>query len=102
MKNDMPVCKTMCETCPFKKGSPYANLAPSLTESAMTVARICHSTGSNAINARTGKPEHVCRGARQVQLQMMHRLEVIAEPTDEAWNAERVRIGMKPQEIKNP
>ncbi len=99
---NMPVCKTMCKTCPFRAGSPYAHLEPTLREAAMTEGRICHSTGSNAINKKTGKPSHLCRGARQIQLQLMHRLKVIAAPTDAAWNAKRVQMGMKPQEIRNP
>lgn len=101
---DLPCRKTMCETCPFRPGSPYANLAEGLAESAMTEAsRICHSTGSNnGINRRTGKPPHLCRGAHEIQLKAFHVLKVIDEPTDEAWNRARVRIGKKPTEIKNP
>jgi hypothetical protein len=77
---------------------------PSLTESALTEAtRICHSTGKdNAFHKRTGLPEHVCRGARDVQLQHFFVLGVIERPTDEAWNDSRVKLGMKPQEVKDP
>ncbi len=77
----------MCATCPFKPGSPHAELAPMLTESALTNAsRICHSTGSrNAINHRTGRPPMLCRGARDVQLAYFEATGFIAEATDEAW-----------------
>jgi hypothetical protein len=67
------------------------------------MTRICHSTGNdNGINKRTGLPEHVCRGARDLQLEFFASLGVIAEPTDEAWNDTRVDMGMKPQIISDP
>ena len=67
---NLPLRKTKCATCPFRPSSPYAYLADSLAESAVTErSRICHSTGSgNAINKRTGLPPHLCRGVRDVQL----------------------------------
>ena len=87
----MKLRSQMCATCPFRKGSPYAHLEAALTESAMTEAsRICHSTGSNAINAQTRKPSALCRGARNVQLQLFASIGFIDAPTDEAW-AKRCR-----------
>lgn len=80
-----PVCKAMCGTCPFRDGSPYEFLRADLTASALTEAsRICHSTGSNGVNHRTGKKPLLCRGARDLQLQMFFRLGFIDAPTDEA------------------
>lgn len=101
---DLPLRLTMCPSCPFRPGSKYAYLAADLAEKAMTQAsRICHSTGKdNAINKRTGKPEHLCRGARDVQLQAMFALRVIDAPTDEAWNAARVKIGMEETTVREP
>lgn len=85
----MKANKTMCATCPFREGSPYAHLKPILEMSAVTDAsRICHSTGKgNAINRHTGKPERLCRGARDRQLQMFASTGFISEPTDAAWAA---------------
>jgi hypothetical protein len=87
MKTVLPApLPEMCGTCPFREGSPHAYLAPDLAISAISCSsRICHSTGSNAINRRTGKPERLCRGARDVQLKHFHRLGVIDAPTDQAW-----------------
>lgn len=103
MSCDLPLRKTMCATCPFSPGSPYANLADSLAESAMSVSRICHSTGSNnGINRRTGLKAHLCRGARDLQLEVMASLGVIDAATDEAWNETRVKMGMEPIVVKNP
>jgi hypothetical protein len=89
----MNVCKTKCATCPFRPGSPYEKLKADLTVSALTNAsRICHSTGSNAINARTGKKPELCRGARDVQLEHFHSTGFLAAPTDEAWAAKLAEL----------
>lgn len=83
----IPVRASKCATCPFREGSPYADMAPSLSQSALREAsRICHSTGSNAINHRTGKPPAICRGSRDVQLQHFAAIRFIEAPTDEAWS----------------
>lgn len=93
----------MCATCPFRHGSPYASLAPDLAQSAATDAsRICHSTGSNAINRRTGVRPHLCRGARDIQLNIFYAMRYISAPTDEAWNEARARIGRKPTAVEDP
>jgi hypothetical protein len=95
----MPVNKRMCATCPWREDGPYSNLRETLTTSALGQAsRICHSTGSNAINYRTGKPERLCRGARDEQLQFFVRLGFLPEPTDAAWESKCRALGMKPDE----
>ncbi len=102
--SNMPLRKTMCATCPFRPGSKYVFLASDLAMSAMTdTSRICHSTGSNnAIHRRTGLKAHLCRGARDIQLKNFAALGVISDATDEAWNAKRVTLGMKPTVVKDP
>jgi hypothetical protein len=96
----MKVNKEMCATCPWREGSPYAYIAATLQESALSEAsRICHSTGSNnAINRRTGKRPALCRGARDVQLKMFVAMGFLSEPTDAAWDAKCKEIGVKPNE----
>lgn len=86
MKPTLEPLKAMCATCPFRPGSPYAGLANDLALSAMTEAtRICHSTGRNAINGRTGKKPKACRGARDIQLKLFTSFGILKEPTDAAW-----------------
>ena len=94
----MPVNRRMCATCPFRPGSPYADLAPDLAASALGQAsRICHSTGANnAINKRTGKPERLCRGARDEQLRFFAGIGFLPEPTDAAWDAKCRKLGIDP------
>ncbi len=93
-RKNPPVCEVMCGTCPFREGSPYAELAPMLAASAMSEAsRVCHSTGgNNAIHRRTGKPARLCRGARDLQLKAFHAMGFIAAPTDDAWNLKRTEL----------
>ena len=93
----MPVNAEMCATCPWREGSPYAYLRSGLEESALGHAsRICHSTGkNNAINRRTGKPEALCRGARNAQLQFLAGLGFLSEPTDAAWTAKCRELGIQ-------
>lgn len=87
----------MCATCPWRDGSPYAELVPTLEASALREgSRLCHSTGNNAINARTGKPARVCRGARDVQLRVLAGIGFLSQPTDAAWRAKCRQIGVEP------
>lgn len=103
MSVDLPVRKTMCGTCPWREGSPYEFLRTDLSVASMTESRICHNTGSgNAINEETGKPEHICRGSRDLQLNLTYAIGTIAKPTDEAWNDKRESLGMPRQEVKDP
>lgn len=94
-KPRLPVQKSKCVTCPFREGSKYENLRTMLAVSAARESsRICHSTGSNAINRHTGKPERLCRGARNLQLNLFYSMKFIEAPTDEAWEkkCEEMRI----------
>jgi hypothetical protein len=93
VKEFAPVMKSCCATCPFREGSKYAGLREGLTLSALTEAsRICHCTGTNAIGGRTGKPDRICRGARDAQLKMFVAMGYLSEPTDEAWTAKLKEI----------
>jgi hypothetical protein len=95
-KKILPVQQAMCKTCPFRHGSKYHYLAPGLTQSALSEdSRICHSTGTNAIHRRTGKPERICRGARDIQLQLFTALGLLKKPTDAAWAAKCKELNLK-------
>lgn len=85
LQKRMKVRKTQCATCPFRKGSEYADLAPYLAERSLEETRFCHSTGTNAIGGETGRPELVCRGSRDIQLKVYAGIGFIQAPTDAAW-----------------
>lgn len=82
--------KRKCKTCPFRKdaektwrdgGALRARIERDvLTHSSQT----CHSTG-----VAIGKDHdtHLCRGARDLQLQFFCALGLLSAPTDEAWAA---------------
>lgn len=95
----MKICKTICPTCPFRHDSKYSYLSAELAMSALSEAsRICHSTGSNAINARTGKKPMLCRGARNVQLGYLAAIGFLSEPTDAAWAEKCKQLNIKQDE----
>jgi hypothetical protein len=91
-----PVMPDKCATCPFRDGSPHANLSGYLATSALNEAsRVCHSTATSAIKGRTGKPAMLCRGARDVQLGYFAGIGFITAPTDEAWEAKCRELDLK-------
>lgn len=95
MKLKLKVRKTMCDSCPFRRGSKYQFLASDLTDSALNEAsRICHSTGKTGILGDTGKPELLCRGARNIQLQVYAGIGFIESPTDKAWDKKRKELNV--------
>lgn len=95
-KKRLPVNKEKCETCPFREGSNTEYLRETLAGSAVNQgSRICHSTGSNnAFHKRTGKPEGLCRGARDLQLNLFYSMKFIEAPTDEAWEKKCKEMGI--------
>lgn len=83
MKKPLPTMASMCATCPFRNEG-WTEVRELLQRRALTEGTpICHSTGK-ALTERLGKA-HLCRGARDFQLIMFHRMGFIAAPTDEAW-----------------
>lgn len=95
LKSKLEPRPTMCATCPWREGSPYAYLRPALEEDSARHTRICHSTGNNAINPRTGKLSMACRGSRNFQLDLMYGLGMIKAPTDEAWEEKCQELGIR-------
>jgi hypothetical protein len=91
----LPVMPVKCATCPFREGSKTEFLRDYLSKASLENARICHSTGrNNAFNKRTGRPDHICRGSRDFQLQIFYRMGFLSAPTDEAWAAKRKELGV--------
>jgi hypothetical protein len=87
-------CKVMCATCPFRNGSPYAHLAAHLTERSLVEGRICHNTGRNPAIKYVNTPARICRGSRDIQLKMFHATGFLDAPTDEAWTAKQIELGI--------
>lgn len=85
------VMKRKCETCPFHTNERGRYACPDLVSRIMKQvltdsSQFCHHPRF------VEKPEtYICRGARDVQLEIFHRLGVIDSPTDEAWEQEGQR-----------
>lgn len=76
----MPVMQAQCPTCPFRRRGD-AHLRARIEGTVLTEAsQTCHTSGGFDI-ADTA----LCRGARDFQLTIFHRLGVIEAPTDAAW-----------------
>jgi hypothetical protein len=83
-----PVMKARCNTCPFNQ--PNSALANEVqTRVVSSGSQLCHHP------RLSGKKEtHLCRGARDFQLKLVHRLGIITEPTDEAWSNKATELGL--------
>jgi len=85
----MPVMPAQCKTCPFRQ-PPTDSLRQKVEGRLMQVSQTCHSSGL----AHGKRDTHLCRGARDFQLTLLHRLGVLSAPTDEAWAAKVKELGI--------
>ncbi len=84
-----PVMPAKCKTCPFgPNGDPqlaHAVLDRTLFQS----SQICHHPV-----LKKKKETHLCRGQRDEQLVLLHRMGWIEEPTDEAFTKRSRELGV--------
>lgn len=77
-----------CHTCPHRPGSSLSHLAPELITTALTEANhYCH-----AEQLQDKQPTWLCRGTRNIQLEVFHSMGVLAEPTDKCWAETLARL----------
>jgi len=76
-----PVMAHCCASCPFgEHGDPRVKKSVVSRLLTLSHSQICHHP------ALHGKREtHLCRGARDFQLNLLHRMGFLSEPTDEAF-----------------
>lgn len=92
--SDFPVMAAQCPSYPFhvdEEGRhPDARLVSEIQHRCLTESsHICHHPRKH------GQPEtHLCRGARDFQLQIFHRWGLLESPTDEDWERARARLGI--------
>ena len=74
MKHDpLDVQPTKCETCPFRINNKQ--LIAKITNKVLSSSNhICHNHDTK-----------ICRGSRDLQIEVFHRLRVLEAPTDEAY-----------------
>lgn len=74
-----------CSTCPFLPSGDSVVRKRVTRRIIEDSSQVCHHP------ALSGKPQtHICRGARDIQLTVMHALGAIKAPTDKAW-ADRLK-----------
>jgi hypothetical protein len=71
----MPVNKHRCHSCPFNEGGCQSVRQRVASQVVSEASQLCHGTDNKTL----------CRGARDLQLEIFHRLGVVEAPTDEAW-----------------
>ncbi len=102
--NRMPIMKEQCATCPFRKGvaEKYREvMAPTMDMVMNEASRICHCTGkNNAFHQDTGKPERLCRGARNFQLNVLTAIGFLEAATDAAWDKKCAEMGIHPDTMQ--
>ena len=85
---DWPVRATQCATCVFltdvKGRYVQEDLARKVETRLLQCSQICHHP-----RVYGKKETELCRGTRDRQLVLMHRMGVISEASDAAWNAKR-------------
>jgi hypothetical protein len=75
--NGFTVNPVRCATCPFNpNGSP--DIRHAITATLLEVSHVCHHPPSN---------KRICRGARDLQIQLMHAAGYLTTPDDAGWQA---------------
>lgn len=80
-----PVMKIKCLTCPFNKDERGRDAVPDIANMVRLrclteASQICHHP---RIHGK--KEDHLCRGARDFQLEIFNRIGFLKASTDEAW-----------------
>ena len=86
-----PVMPAMCKTCPFGPDGDKQLAASVLDRTLFQSSQICHHPVLH------GKKEtHLCRGQRDEQLVLLHRMGWIEEATDAAFAKRSRELGVTP------
>lgn len=84
---DMPIMQQKCASCPFREGNDLELRNRIMERTIFQASQICHHP------ALKGKQQtHLCRGARDEQLNLLHRMGMIHEATDKAFKETSDRI----------
>lgn len=86
--------KLPCSSCPFIGGYGEAKIGTV----AVTEYRVSLLSGCNHLCHSDPTNKTICRGGRDFQLQVFHRLGIIENPTDEALAEAMRKCGVEPKE----
>ena len=83
--SNLPVNPKKCKTCPFSN-TRDRTLEAKVIERCMAqqTSQICHGT-----EGPHREPRSLCRGMRDLQLQIFFKMGYLSEATDEAWEGAR-------------
>lgn len=76
----LPVMSNRCATCPFNENGNM-ELRGVVTARLLKSSQLCHHPRFKGV-----KETHVCRGARDLQIAVMHRLGLLETADDAGWN----------------
>jgi hypothetical protein len=85
-----PVMASMCASCPFREGGDIELRNAVMSRTLLRSSQICHHP-----RLHSKKETHLCRGARDQQLTILHRLGMLSEPTDAAFAEASARAGVR-------
>lgn len=96
-----PVMNKQCKSCIFRHDGNQVRLSSErMAEISSYLVKgtqhICHTPQAGS------KDNLICRGGRDFQLQVFHRLGVIAEPTDESLSEAMQAVGMDRSQLNHP
>jgi hypothetical protein len=78
-----------CASCPFREGHDGELASKVLDRTLFQSSQICHHP------VLYGKREtHLCRGQRDIQLELLARMGMIDEPSDEAFARRSRELGV--------
>lgn len=91
--SNWPVMKSKCPTYPFNEDENGSERSPDVVaivknRCLTTASQICHHP-----KLKGKKQDHLCRGARDFQLQIFHRLGFLDDQTDDAWARKMEELG---------
>ena len=88
-----PIMPKRCPSCPFNEDGDAETRSKVLerTGGGLNCSQICHH---NFLHGK--KDAFLCRGLREIQLELLHRLKLIDEPTDEAFASTTKSLGITP------
>jgi len=89
------VMQRQCATCPFRNNAKGrqtdSKLVAEIQQRCLTEAsQTCHHP-----RLKGRQETHLCRGARDYQLQIFYRLGILEEPTDRCWSETHSGIEVK-------
>jgi len=84
---DIPTMPAHCKTCPFAQNGDRELESKVIERTILKAFQICHGT-----EGPKRKPRFLCKGARDLQIQVLHGIGLLSEPTDECFRETSKRI----------